>query len=49
MRGASVQRKARYKTAKKYSLDEAASPRDRGSGLGELCELGGVGYRKILV
>ena len=31
------------------SLDEAASPRDRGSGLDELCELGGVGYRKILV
>ena len=32
-----------------FGLDEAASPRDRGSGLGELCELGGVGYRKILV
>jgi len=35
--------------AQKLLLDEAASPRDRGSGLGELCELGGVGYRKILV
>ena len=30
-------------------LDEAASPRDGGSGLGGLCGLGGAGRRKILV
>ena len=30
-------------------LDEAASPRDGGSGLGVLCGLGGAGHRWILV
>ena len=33
----------------KRRLDEAASPRDGGSGLGGLCGLGGADRREILV